>query len=79
MNRHHSTISRELERNGSSVSYSSEKADESYHIRRENSKPKGKRTSSLIEIIEEKLALSWSPEQIEGRILKGKLCFKTIY
>lgn len=78
LNRHHSTVSRELHRNRGTI-YTCEKANESYRIRRERSIPKGKVTSSLIQIIEEKLACTWSPEQIQGRLLEGKISFKTIY
>ena len=36
-------------------------------------------TSELKNLIESKLCERWSPEQIVGRELKGKLSFKTIY
>ena len=36
-------------------------------------------TSELKKLIESKLCERWSPEQIVGRELKGKLSFKTIY
>lgn len=36
-------------------------------------------TSELKNLIESKLCERWSPEQIVGPELKGKLSFKTIY
>ena len=36
-------------------------------------------TAELKDLIESRLCETWSPEQIAGRELKGKLSFKTIY
>ncbi|PAD37290.1 helix-turn-helix domain-containing protein, partial [Terribacillus sp. 7520-G] len=76
LGRHHSTISRELERN-SEGSYKADSADRVYQKRREFCIPKGKWKEELRVVIEEKLKLTWSPEQIQGRL--GIISFKTIY
>jgi IS30 family transposase len=78
MNRHHSTIARELSRNNN-ANYSCETAQEAYHHRRLSSKPKGKCSPELVADIERTLEATWSPEQISHTITKGKLRFKTIY
>ncbi|MCK0473986.1 IS30 family transposase [Halalkalibacter sp. APA_J-10(15)] len=78
LNRHHSTIARELKRN-STKEYASEVAQQMYVERRKDCKPKGKWSAYLAEIIEEKLQLTWSPEQIIGRLPELNLSFKTIY
>lgn len=40
---------------------------------------KSKTTPELLELIQQKLQDTGHPEQIVGRLLSGKLCFKTIY
>jgi IS30 family transposase len=67
LGRHHSTIARELKRNDFGTSYSPEASQSAYQKRRERSRPKGKRTAELVKEIEEKLAQTWSPEQISER------------
>lgn len=79
LGRHHSTIARELKRNSIQEAYHSEDAQNQYTNRRQACKPNGKLTSHLIYLIEEKLKLTWSPEQIVGKLLQGQLSFKTIY
>lgn len=74
---HHSSISRELKR--CSSDYTAFKAHLNYLNRSRNKGRKSKLTQDIKEIIEKKLKLSWSPEQIVGRIFPTKLCFKTIY
>nr|BAD18233.1 N-terminal region of transposase of IS658 [Halalkalibacterium halodurans] len=54
LNRHHSTIARELKRN-CTKEYVSEVAHARYVERRKDCKPKGKWSSELAAIIEEKL------------------------
>lgn len=77
---HHSTIARELKRNkAEDDSYCPETAQSSYHERRKHSRPKGKWTDVLARTIEEKLQLTWSPEQIAGRLAGVVPSFKTIY
>lgn len=78
--RHHSSIARELLRNKTTHNrYSAEIAHNSYKNRRINSKPKGKDDKTTIAVIEEKLSLTWSPEQIANTATLGKVSFKTIY
>jgi len=79
LKRHHSTIARELLRNQTKNNYDSQQAQKEYEQRRQRSKPLGKWSTSLSEIINEKLKLTWSPEQIVGRLFQGKLSFKTLY
>jgi IS30 family transposase len=75
-----STVSRELSRNPSPEGiYQSETAQEQYSVRRKNCGCRGKWSSSVAEMIQEKLDLTWSPEQIANRLFKGVLSFKTIY
>ncbi|NCD43524.1 MAG: IS30 family transposase [Bacteroidia bacterium] len=78
INRHHSTVARELARNNR-LNYCSETAQAGYIQRRKSSKPKGKYCPDLVSIIEQGLEATWSPEQISNTITSGKLSFKTIY
>ena len=77
--RHRSCIDRELKRNTLTATYQAEIAQQSYRKRRLKSRPKGKHSEELAEIIEEKLRETWSPEQIANTITKGLVSFKTIY
>ena len=79
INRHRSSVDRELRRNSAKLDYKAEDAQASYHIRRKRSKPEGKWSDNLAGIIVEKLALTWSPEQIANTIALDKVSFKTIY
>jgi len=64
-----STISRELGRNSENGSYKSKVAKEKYAARRLNCRPKGKFVDKeLTTYVREKLASTWSPEQIAGRL-----------
>jgi len=56
LNRHYSTMARELKRN-STNEYASEVAQKKYIERRKDCKPKGKWSVSLVKIIEGKLQL----------------------
>lgn len=78
LGRHHSTITRELKRNGLTL-YQSELSQQAYERRRELSKPNGKYNEELVKIIEEKLSETWSPEQISNTVTLGRISFKTIY
>ncbi|API91453.1 hypothetical protein J32TS6_32270 [Virgibacillus pantothenticus] len=78
-NRSPSTISRELKRNIQEGSYPSEDAHENYNKRRLNCGRIGKWSPELANIMNEKLKLTWSPEQIVGRLFQGAISFKTIY
>ncbi|MEH7460160.1 IS30 family transposase [Bacillus sp. JJ1127] len=80
LKRHHSSIARELKRNSQENStYHSEQAHRKYIQRRKNCKPIGKWSRELAKKIQEKLEVTWSPEQIQHGYLKGKVSFKTIY
>lgn len=62
-----STISRELKRNSRwNNVYCPDQAAASYKLRRKNSKKPLKFTTAVRDIINEKLQLDWSPEQISG-------------
>lgn len=76
LNRASSSVSRELKRN---PNYRAEKAQDAYHKRKANCGAPSKLTPAIKETVEEKLKQTWSPEQIIGRLFKGKLSFKTIY
>jgi transposase, IS30 family len=70
LNRNSSTIYRELSRNTGARGYRPKQAQELASERHEL-KPKAiKMTSSIIAIIEGKIRLDWSPEQVSGRLLK---------
>ena len=66
LNRHRSTIIRELRRNKSKDGYNGNQANIKAKQRRFR-KPK-KMIPSVIATVEEKLKLQWSPEQISGRL-----------
>lgn len=74
LNRHHSTLARELNRHDLDE-YKAEEAQSSYENKRINGRPKGKKSSELIQKIKTYLKLTWSPEQITETVLKGQLCF----
>ena len=77
LNRHHSTIARELERNQVNEMYDAQKGQALYTQRRKASKPRGKWSEELEEQLITRLEMTWSPEQIAGR--EGLVSFKTIY
>lgn len=77
LNRHHSTIARELERNQANEMYDAQKGQVLYTQRRKASKPHGKWSEELEERLINRLEMTWSPEQIAGR--EGLVSFKTIY
>ena len=77
LNRHRATIYREIKRiNGE---YSSENAQSDANTKSANKGRNSKITAELKNLIEDRLCKTWSPEQIAGRELKGRLSFKTIY
>ena len=77
LNRYRTTIYREIKRiNGE---YSSENAQEDANTKSANKGRNSKITAELKNLIEDRLCKTWSPEQIAGRELKGRLSFKTIY
>jgi IS30 family transposase len=82
LGRHHSTIARELKRN-QNKNYCATVSQRAYQERKQSQLSKKKLTPSLIRFIEQKLSISWSPEQIAGYMeSKGyaeKVSFKSIY
>jgi len=77
LNRHRATIYREIKRiNGE---YSSENAQADANAKAASKGRNSKITPELKNLIEDRLCKTWSPEQIAGRELKGRLSFKTIY
>src|SRR5699024_10535086 len=76
--RHRSTIYRELKR----VQPASYDTQLTQHNATEHQSLKGRRpkyTPELIQNIQTKLELTWSPEQIVGRCYHNRLSYKTIY
>ncbi|NCC87819.1 MAG: IS30 family transposase [Clostridia bacterium] len=61
INRHHSTVARELARNNR-LNYCSETAQSEYILRHKSSKTKGKDCPKLVSAIEQGLKATWSPE-----------------
>ena len=79
---HPSTISRELGRNSGKKGYRPKQAQRLADQRRKNAAKPSKMTPDNIAIIEEKLRLDWSPEQISGWLLdehQQLLSHETIY
>ena len=82
--RHHSTVSREIQRmNNHSSTYEASDAQADYQHKRMQSKPKGKWNKDRAHYLTQTLAATWSPEQIEGRMKQDDpehaVSFKTIY
>jgi len=74
---HHSTVSREIKR--CKGRYSATKANQHYQDRSSLKGRKYKFTECLGVSICKCLASKWSPEQIVGRLLKGRVSVGTIY
>lgn len=79
LNRHHSSVDREICRNAVNASYDGESAQSVHDARRKHSKPKGKLTEALAATIADKLLATWSPEQIANTVTLGIVSCKTIY
>lgn len=79
LNRHRSSIDRELRRNTTRAGYEAECAQAAYDTRRKKSKPKGKMSDRIATIIVDKLVATWSPEQIANTLTLGIVSVKTIY
>ena len=79
LNRHRSTISRELKRNSHQYQYLSTQAERMAKGRRHRKATK--MTPDLISLIETKLNIQWSPAQISGRLKLGgvHISHETIY
>ena len=78
LNRHHSTIARELKRNTESI-YQAEQAQIKARNRRIPCHRKETKSDTMTQTIQHYLNLTWSPEQISNTVLKGRISFKTIY
>jgi IS30 family transposase len=68
LERHPSTISREIERNTGGNGYRPRQAQELTDNRRQNATKAVKFTEKVRQYVDEKLRLQWSPEQISGRM-----------
>ena len=78
---HRSTITRELRRNSTCLAYDPRQAQRKAQNRRHRVSTR-KMSTGMIAIVEEKLKLNWSPEQISGwlkRQRKGHVSYETIY
>ena len=78
IDRHHSSIARELKRSGATSLYKAETARSDYEAKRKKSRPRGRWSKELGELLKEKINATWSPEQIANTATFGKLSFKTI-
>lgn len=77
-----STVSRELARNTGKKGYRHKQAQAKSDERAVNASKPTKMTASMVEIIESKLRMEWSPEQISGWLLEEKeqlISHETIY
>ena len=78
LNRHQKAMARELKRN-TQKTYQAELADEltgQHHLVCHRPETK---SEELIQTIQHKLQLTWSPKQISNTVLKGVISFKTLY
>jgi IS30 family transposase len=78
LNRHHSTISREINRN-TVTGYCPAQADKQYQINKSNCGRKSKFNEDIAKVIQNHLDKTWSPEQISNTVLKGTISYKSIY
>ncbi len=69
LGRHKSSIYRELKNNSGERGYRPKQATEKTFVRRKSAAKAIKMTADFIALIEEKIRLKWSPEQISGRLL----------
>jgi transposase, IS30 family len=69
---HKSTISREIKRNSGQKGYRPKQAQEMATQRKEEAPKRIKMTPELVEKIEAKIKLEWSPEQISGRLFRDE-------
>ena len=72
LGRNKSSIQRELKRNSGDRGYRPKQANNKANQRKFEAKKARKMTAEFIELIEEKLCLDWSPEQISGWLLHEK-------
>lgn len=76
LERHPSSISRELKRN---PDYKAEQAQENYKKRKARCGAQTKLSPALKIVLQEKLNQAWSPEQLVGCLFPDSLSFKTTY
>jgi len=87
LNKNHSSISREINRNSVNGIYDPSKAHRKSRVRRNKSKYQNKKINEspvFASYLEEKLKIGWTPEQISGRWKKDnpnekRFSFKAIY
>ena len=82
INKHHSTVSREVERNTGLRGYRPKQAQESARRRYQNKPRYRKLTADVQLLITENIKHEWSPDQIKGRLRTEGLsmvCATTIY
>jgi IS30 family transposase len=79
IHRHPSTIARELNRNSCDNGYIADTAELFHQERMAAPGTRCKCTKVIKTLIEAKLDVTWSPEQIAHTVMKGQVCFKTIY
>ena len=72
LNIHHSTVDRELKRNSGKKGYQYKQAQKKAESRRPPPQNK-KMTEAVVALVEEKLRLQWSPEQISGWMKRHKI------
>jgi IS30 family transposase len=78
LNRHHSTISREINRNAV-TQYHPDQAERQYKINKRNCGRKSKFNEDIAKVIQKYLDKTWSPEQISNTVLKGRISYQSIY
>ena len=78
LNRHRSSVDREIKRNSLNGIYDPQITESMYSLR-QKSKNKFTKVDLFKETIKEHILLKWSPEQISNTILKEKVSFSSIY
>jgi IS30 family transposase len=82
VNKHHSTVSREVDRNTGLRGYRPKQAQEKAYQRNQNKPRYIKLTADVQQLITENIMHEWSPDQIKGRLASKELamvCATTIY
>jgi IS30 family transposase len=82
INKHHSTVSREVKRNRGLRGYRPKQAQEKTQVRHHNKSKYRKLSPEIQSLITENIYKEWSPDQIRGRLRSESLpmvCATTIY
>jgi len=82
INKHHSTVSREIKRNTGLRGYRPKQAQEKAQYRHQNKPRHIKLTPEIQSLITENIHHEWSPDQVQGRLRSEGLpmvCATTIY